>query len=355
MLLALFAGCSGNSNPSTPTPAASKSPASQAPAAPATSTNSAAPSAEPGANIREMNFKLSYPNTETSITGKAYEEFAKNVEELSGGKMTVTTYPAGSLVTNAEALDATSSGNVDFCHFMTSAISGTIKEMTIFEIPGSQPAGKYREMDAATHELIDQAFAQYDVKYCVPVDGGTACFEAVDQFIKSPADLNGKTCRSSGTWIGKALTAWGASPVTVALGDIPTALERKTIEVCYAGWIVAGPNKFYETAPFVTWTNIPEALTGFMMNLDKWNGLNDDEKAVFNECFDRYMTTISDLAEVQVEQIQKAVEGSGGQNYILTDAENAAFATATDALIEEARGVSGDIGNQIIDVLLALR
>jgi TRAP-type C4-dicarboxylate transport system substrate-binding protein len=177
----------------------------------------------------------------------------------------------------------------------------------------------------------------------------------VNGFIKTPADMAGKTCRSSGTWIGKAVTAWGASPVTVALGDIPTALERKTIEVCYAGWIVAGPNKFYETAPYMTWSGIQEAMTGFMMSLDRWNSLNADEQAVLEECFTTFMQDISGLAKEQVAEIQKAVEASGGQNYILTDEENALFLAASEPLITEAREISGDLGNQIIDALATVK
>ena len=305
--------------------------------------------------IRTQSFRLSYPNTTTSITGIVFENFAKKVSELSGGKMTIETFPAASLISNSETLDAVSLGNVDFSHFMTSSIVGTIKELTVLEIPGSQPSDKYWELHAATRDLIEQAFNKYGIKYCAPIESGTACILSISGFIKSPDDLKGKACRASGTWVGRAVSAWGGSPVNVALGDISTALERKTIDVCYAGWIVAGPNKFYEAAPYVTWTGIQEAHTGFMMNLDRWNSLNDAEKAVLQEGFDNFMKEIAELAAVQAAAIQKDIADFGGYNYTLTDEENAVFLAVTAALVEEARGISGELGNKIIDAIAAVK
>ncbi len=311
--------------------------------------------ASAASEIREQKFRFSYPNTKTSITGVGYENFAKKVAELSGGKMIIETFPGGSLVSNAEALDAVSMGNVDFAHFMPSNIIGTIKEMTIYDIPGAIPVGKHLELYAATRDLLEQAFNKYNLKYCAPVESGTACFLGISGFVKSPDDLKGKAVRASGTWVGKAVMAWGGSPVNVALGDIATALERKTIAACYAGWIVAGPNKIYESAPYVTWTGIREALTGFMMNLDRWNKLNDAEKAVLQAGFDNFITEIAELAVKEREKILKAVTASGGQNYILTAEENAAFTAVTPALVKEARAVSGELGGKIIDAIATVK
>ena len=317
----------------------------------------AAPTAASAAasEIRAQTFKFSYPNTKTSITGIAYESFAKKVAELSGGKMTIETFPGGSLVSNAEAFDAVSLGNVDFAHFMPSNIVGTIKELTVLEIPGAVPDGKFFELHAAMGDLIDQAFNKYGIKYCAPVEAGTANFLSLNSFIKSPADLKGKSVRASGTWVGKAVMAWGGSPVTVALGDIATALERKTIEACYAGWIVSGPNKIYEAAPYVTWSSIHEAPTGFMMNLNRWNRLNAAEKAVLQAGIDNFLKEIFDLAAVQVESIKKAVIDSGGYNYVLSAEEDAQFLAVTAALVQEARGISGELGNKIIDAIASVK
>ena len=77
-----------------------------------------------------VELRLSYPNTETSLSGQSYNYFAQAVEEESNGTIKVTVYPAGSLAANTDILDAIQQGNVDIGHFVATYVSPTIKELT---------------------------------------------------------------------------------------------------------------------------------------------------------------------------------------------------------------------------------
>ena len=88
------------------------------------------------ANIGEHKFILAHGLAETSLSGQQYHEFALAVEELSGGKMVVEERVAGTLVADAETLNAVMNGEIDFCHNMSANASGTIADLSPLTVPG---------------------------------------------------------------------------------------------------------------------------------------------------------------------------------------------------------------------------
>jgi TRAP-type C4-dicarboxylate transport system substrate-binding protein len=88
-----------------------------------------------------------------------------------------------------------------------------------------------------------------------------------DRVVKDPATTYpGLRVRVSGAWGGKAVTAWGAAPMSIDIGDVPTALERNTINLVHTSWIATQSFKLQETGPHLTLTNMAEVLPGIMIN-----------------------------------------------------------------------------------------
>ncbi|MCR4442820.1 MAG: TRAP transporter substrate-binding protein [Peptococcaceae bacterium] len=323
----------------------------------ASSKQSAAPAGNEGqAQGGQVTLKLSYPNTETSLTGQAYNYFAKCVEEESKGQIKVQVYPAASLVSNKDALDAVRKGNVDIAHFVVSYISPTIKELTPFEVPGAYRGDKYMELDKATHSIVEKIFAKYGVKYIAPSEqGGTTTFTSMKKLIKSPADLKGLKVRVSGKWIGEAIKLWGGSPVTIPLGDLPVALERNTVDVAYCGWTITGPQKLYETAHYITFTTLQEIFGGLMMSEKAWNALTKEQQADVQRAAEKLMVYMRDLSAKMKQDTIDAIKNANGTVYHLTDAENAEFVKATKSLMEQVKGISGPEGEELIKSFEALQ
>jgi TRAP-type C4-dicarboxylate transport system substrate-binding protein len=302
-----------------------------------------------------VELRLSYPNTETSLSGQSYNYFAQAVEEESNGTIKVTVYPAGSLAANTDILDAIQQGNVDIGHFVATYVSPTIKELTPLEIPGASPSDKYMELDDATHDILDNIFAKYGVKYLVPIEQGTANFVSVKKMIKSPEDYKDLRVRAAGKWIGEAIKQWGGSPVTIPLGDLATSLERGTVDAAYCPWTITGPQKLYETAPNVTFTAIQEAFGGLIMSQKSWDKLNQDQQEAILRAVDRFKEYSINLANEMKEKFRKDMLDANAEIYDLSDAENKAFKEAIRQLIEQSKEIAGPDGEELIKALDAIQ
>jgi TRAP-type C4-dicarboxylate transport system substrate-binding protein len=93
--------------------------------------------------------------------------------------------------------------------------------------------------------------------------------------VKDPAnDFKNKTVRASGKYNGEGVSFWGGAPVNMAAAEVPTALERKTIDMVLTALPGCDGFKMYESAPYVTLTGFCEPFCGAVMNLDKWNSLS---------------------------------------------------------------------------------
>ncbi len=301
---------------------------------------------------------LSYPMPSGGFHGQGYTYFAKAVEEESNGEIEIKSFPARSLVGDPEALEAAMRGNVDIVNFMVAYVSPTIKELTPFEIPGAYPGNRFETLEKATHPVVEKIFAKYGVKYLGINDQNTITFataKSVGRPVKLPSDLKGLTVRTPGRWGGEAIKMWGGSPVTVSLGDLSTALERGTIKVSYTGWIITGPFKLYEPAPYVTMTTLQEMMCGLVMSGKAWKKLTLSQQAAVERAAQRWMDFSHQLSGKLKQKFEQDVKAAGGTVYHLSESENAAFKKVTRPLMEEAAKVAGPDGQKLIDIFSKLR
>jgi len=302
--------------------------------------------------------KLSYPQPAQGFHGQGYTFFGKAVAEESNGEIEIKAYPSRSLVTDPEALDAVMQGNVDIANFMVAYLTPTIKELTPFEIPGVYPGDKFWELQKATQSIVQKIFAKYGVKYLGMNDQDTITFAAnkkVGKPISLPSDMKGLTVRTPGKWGGEAIKMWGGSPVTVPLGDLAVALERGTIMVSYTGWIITGPFKLYESAPYVTMSGLQEMFAGLMMSDKAWNSLNPSQQAAIERAAQRWMEFSHQLSGKLKQGFIATVKKSGGEIYQLPAANEMEFKKVTKPLLEEVAKISGPEGKELITAFAKLR
>ena len=160
------------------------------------------------------------------------ERFAKRVGEITEGKFTIRTFPAGELVPAFQVLDAVQSGTIEMGHTPTYIYFGKDPAFT-FETCGPfglnsrqqtawYDAGGGREL---THELLKEYGAT-----SLPM-GNTGCQMGgwFRKEIKGVEDLAGLKMRVGG-FAGRILQKLGVVPQQIPAGDIYPALEKGTID-----------------------------------------------------------------------------------------------------------------------------
>jgi len=310
--------------------------------------------ADSGAD-KPVTLKFSMNTSDTSMTGLQYKAFKDLVEEESGGSITFEIYAAGSLVDDAGALDAVMDGTCDLAHAMVAYTDGMIKDLTPLEIPGYYSGDDFSEFAKATNQVLSDIYANYDIKFIGSnFQGQSAFVTTTGKKIDAPEVLKGQSVRAAGTYIAKAVEAWGGAPTTVSLADLTTALERKTVDSVYTGYSIIGGFKLYEMAPQVTLTTITESYAALIMNMDKWNSLTDNQKAAMERAAERWTQESYQVGMDFRQQYVDEMNAAGCEVTELDAAGTKPFTDLTNPIFDELDGTLGEKGLELLSILREL-
>ncbi|MDR1245617.1 MAG: TRAP transporter substrate-binding protein [Clostridiales Family XIII bacterium] len=302
-------------------------------------------------------FKFAFPFPAESLDGRAYNYFAEQVFEESGGSIVVELYPSDSLVAGGEVIEALMSGVVEMSHAAIAAFSPTIKELTPFEVPGGYRSDRYMEITYGTLETVDKIFQKYGLKFIIGAGAGVdMTFCSNSKLIKTPADLAGMNIRASGKWVGEAMKRWGGNPVTIPVSEVTTAFERGTVDAVYGGdGTVLAPFKLYEMGKYVTFTDLQEQYAGIVMNEAAYNSLSPDQQAAIDRAKDKFALYTEEQRQVEIDKLMQALEENGNEVYILSEEESKAFIDISLELMPEAAEIAGPDGEVLVEALAKLR
>jgi TRAP-type mannitol/chloroaromatic compound transport system substrate-binding protein len=250
--------------------------------------------------------------------------FAKNVYELSGGRLQITVYSAGTVIPAMSVFDAVSRGAFEIGTDCPTYWSG---KNSAFDLLGSFPnaLSQYDVFNwyfhGGGHDLYNYLYGKYNMLYFVtsvaPMGSGIRSRTP----IKSLADFKGKKLRMAGKAQGYILQKLGAAQVMMAGGDIYQALQMGTID----GAEFSCPSIDWSLGlADVTRNNIgpgwnqPATVFGVMINRDAWNNLPADLKRIIEFAASDNMAFMSASYEIKNGQALSLFRDKGTETYKLT-------------------------------------
>ena len=243
----------------------------------------AAPAVHAQAAIR-WRMTSSFPKALDTIHGAA-DVFAKKVNEMSGGKFSVTVHAPGELVPALGVVDAVQQGTVEAGHTCPYYYFG--KDET-FAMGTAIPFGlNSRQLTAWYYDgnglkLFREFYDQYNI---VNFPGGNTGAQMGGWFrkeIKTLADMKGLKMRVAG-FAGKVMSRMGAVPQNIPGGEIYQALEKGTIDA--TEWIgpyddeKLGFQKVAKNYYYPGWWE-GGAQVDFYINKAAFNALSNENKAI---------------------------------------------------------------------------
>lgn len=244
----------------------------------------AAPAVHAQAQSVRWRLASSFPKSLDTIFGAA-DDFAKKVNEMSGGKFVITTHAAGELMPAFGVVDGVQNGTVECAHTAPYYFFG--KDET-FALGCAIPFGlNSRQMTAWMYEgnglkLMREFYKNYNI---VNFPGGNTGAQMGGWYrkeVKSVKDIKGLKFRVGG-FAGKVIERMGGVPQSIPGGEIYQALEKGTIDA--AEWV--GPYDdqklgFGKVAPFYYypgwWEGGPQL--DFFINDKAFNALSAENKAI---------------------------------------------------------------------------
>jgi len=229
------------------------------------------------------NWKISTTWPESLTLHKMPQEFAKILNETSGGRMKVEVFPDGAIVGASQVLDAVNSGTVDAYHDYPGYWIGKIPSSPFFaSVPMIMEPYMYLGWmyEGGGLELMQKAYdeAGYNVKLLVLGVTHPEQLAVSNKPMQDLDDFSGLKYRTVGWW-GEILRNINVSVTSVPGAEVYPSLERGIIDA--AEFSTPGNNRtlgFEEVTSYISGPGMHQPGTLFTVgiNKDKWNELPPD-------------------------------------------------------------------------------
>ncbi len=276
----------------------------------------AAPAVHAQAAIR-WRLASSFPKALDTIYGAA-DVFAKKVNEMSGGKFTVSVHPGGELMPAFGVVDGVQQGTVEMAHTAPYYFFG--KDDT-FALGCAIPFGlNSRQLTAWFYDgngmkLFREFYDQYNI---VNFPGGNTGAQMGGWYrkeIKTLADIKGLKMRIGG-FAGKVLSRMGGVPQNIPGGEIYQALEKGTIDA--TEWVgpyddeKLGFQKVAKNYYYPGWWE-GGAQLDFYINKAAYNALSADNKAIVECAASHAHTTMQSMYDARNPAALKRLVAAGAK------------------------------------------
>ena len=167
-------------------------------------------------------------------------------------------------------------------------------------------------------------------------------------FLKKPMDeankLNGTKIRALPSY-NKIVGSLGGTAVVIPFGELYSAAEKGVIDGLVWPAVGAVGFKFHEVTPYLAEPAFGTVSYLIMMNLDKWNGLNETQQKAMLDAGHKLEQNSIGVFNTLLEEENAAMMAAGAQKtsigYTLEEA-NSLFAERAMEVAIEASGATGE-------------
>jgi TRAP-type C4-dicarboxylate transport system substrate-binding protein len=209
------------------------------------------------------------------------ERWKTEVEQRTGGKVNINTFPGGTLLGAKEMMDGVIAGQAEIGCLSMAYQPGRFVVTNATSLPLGIPNAR-----VGSRVLLD-LYEKYQPKEFAQVKVITMFTTAPTNImskvpVRSLADLKGLDLRASGG-AARILAAWGANPVGMPMPATVEALQKGVVKGLYSSLEVMKDFKFAETCRYATVTDTVIYPFAVVMNMDAWNALPADVQKVIDD------------------------------------------------------------------------
>ena len=295
-----------------------------------------------------LTFATSAP--EGAILDISMKHAAEQINERSGGKITVDCFPASQLGSDRELIEGCQLGTISMVIGATAPQVSFVPALAIFDLPNTFS-------DIETAKTVLHGFQpQMESKYARASLKLLALYPTVFRYMSSNVevrqvgDFKGIKIRTMENPYHLAYwSALGAKPTPLAFSELYIALQQKLVDGQENPLDVFQNSKFYEQQKFVINTKHNVFVATIVMNTKLWEGMPAEYQALVNECLAETVDYTISIAQEKTAEIRKQIESEGVTVIDLDDAVTAAMRKKAKPAYDLIRK---DIGDEIVDAYL---
>jgi TRAP-type C4-dicarboxylate transport system substrate-binding protein len=303
--------------------------------------------------------KLTYANFPPAPTFPCVqmEEWKKEVEKRTGGKVAIQTFPGSTLLNPKNMFEGVISGTADIGCLAMSYQPGRFPISEAIDQPVGFSSAKAASL--ALYDLIEKynpkEFEQVKIITlftCPPANIMTI------KPVKSLKDLKGLELRVGGTQ-ANIIQNLGGIPVAMPQSDTPEALQKGTVKGHVSSMEVLKDFNYAAYTANATIANLWVVTFAVVMNKDKWNSLPADVKKVIDGMRKEWALWTGNYVDNHVlESLKWSKEKYNLQIFELPASEKAEVPKLIKPLIDgyiERATKAGLPGNQIMKDVYSLK
>ncbi len=261
------------------------------------------------------------------------ETFVPQVADLSDGRYVVEVYDSSSLGAERELTEGVRLGTIEM-GVAGGLLSESYPVLKVLELPFmfNDYDHVWRVLDGELGDEFEAAFEDAGLKVLAWIGNGFRVFSNGVRPIASPADADGIKMRmpENEMYIALAESA-GFNVVTMPFSEVFNALSTRVVDGQDNPLATLVASNFYEVQDHVSISNHMFSHGSIVMNLDLWNSLSADDRAMFQQAADAAAAQQRQLLADTTADYLKTVEDAGlVVTYPDVDAFRAATATVRD-------------------------
>ena len=251
-----------------------------------------------------------------------FEKYAKEVKELTNGRVQITLYPGGALGGPREQWDLAVGGIADISFFMPGYTAGRFPLTTVFDLPillGNTCTVNTAIAQGVFEEYIEREYK--DVKMLIFFVSEPFTFHTSKKQINRMADIKGLKFRSSGAVQSAMVKELGGTPVTLPITAVYTSLEKGVIDGVVTAFTAMVGYRLYDVVKYCIHAGITATPMAVAMNKKTWNSLPPDVQKILDNMRMRYAFECSTKYDADVKKSHAIAKSKGKVVYPIPAAE----------------------------------
>jgi tripartite ATP-independent transporter DctP family solute receptor len=292
---------------------------------------------ESAAKAESVTIKLAIAAAVGQPIEVACQQFSKDVEEKSGGRIKVEVFPGGVLGNETTTRDMVSEGSIQMCNIGSGTLGASVPAANIASV---YYVWKDRDtmMNVLTGPVGDEMFYKpFEENANIKVINGWP--QAPRQLLTTKpvtqlSDLKGIKIRvPAGAPIFEDLwSSLGAMPVSLGLDEAYTALQQGVVDAIEMPVDFMYNYRFQEVAKNLVMTNHLHYVNYLMINADFYNNLSADDQKILTDCAADAEALSTKLLNESVDEIVEKMKAEG---VTATEVDEAPFAQAVQPVYEK--------------------
>lgn len=305
--------------------------------------------------VAQNNWDMPTPYGDGIFHTQNIHAFAEDVEEATGGSVSITVHSANSLFGHAEIKDAVRQGLVPIGEILLSRLANEHPIFGIDSIPFL--ASSYDDAEAlweASREAVEGRLSEQGltVLYAVPWPGQSLYLR---QEVTDPAQMAGLSFRAYNVATERLAELLGAVPTQVEEADIPTAFSTGRVEAMITSPSTGANAQAWDfTSHYIdTQAWLPKNIV--FVNSQAWEGLTEEEREAIRNAAAEAEERGWQMSREETEAKIAELEAGGMTVSQPSDALAARLQEVGETMTEEWLEQAGDEGRAIVEAYRASR